>query len=525
VSNSGSITPLPLDPELLGELRDKVPDEVIKQLTHNWQKQTEALAQSQKENRLLRELLRLMRVEKYGPASERLSDEQLELLEQEPGVSEAEVKAESERAQLQLPLKGPKQRPVRQSLPAELPRIEQLIVCEPQECVCGACGQEKVVIGYESAEQLDVEPAKYFVRVTKREKRACPHCPEQGVACAPLQPRIIEKSLASDRLIIETIVNKYADYVPLYRQSAILERDSRVELSRATLCGWVMRVGELLRPISRAMAEELLAGEYLQADETPVGVQMHDGRGQNHQAYLWQYSRPGGVVIFDFQLSRGREGPKRFLGNFNGILQTDAYSGYDRVGGPKLIHAGCWAHARRYFFQAVEAHPEDRAAIALVATIDELFALDAQAREQNLSVRERDQLRQQKARPILESIKSQIETAKGQTLPKSALAKACNYTLTFWNRLTRFLDHSILELSTNAAENAIRPVALGRKNWIHFGSQEAGPRIAAILSIVETCRRLQIPIRDYLTAILPGLADLPVSRVADLTPTAWAARS
>ena len=139
-----------------------------------------------------------------------------------------------------------------------------------------------------------------------------------------------------------------------------------------------MRVGELLRPVSRAMAEELLGGDYLQADETPVGVQMHDGRGQNHQAYLWQYSRPGGVVIFDFQLSRGREGPKRFLGNFDGILQTDGYSGYDRVGGAKLIHAGCWAHARRYFFQAVEAHPDDRAAIALVATIDELFAIDAQ---------------------------------------------------------------------------------------------------------------------------------------------------
>jgi transposase len=128
-------------------------------------------------------------------------------------------------------------------------------------------------------------------------------------------------------------------------------------------------------------------------------------------------------------------------------------------------------------------------------------------------------LRQQKARLILESIKSQIEAAKGQTLPKSALAKACNYILTFWNRLTRFLDHSILELSTNAAENAIRPVALGRKNWIHFGSPQAGPRIAAILSIVETCRRLQIPVRDYLAAVLPGLADLPVSRVAELTPT------
>jgi transposase len=525
VSSSDSITPLSLDPELLGELREKVPAAVIEQLTHNWRKQTEALARSQKENRLLRELLRLMRVEKYGPASERLSDQQLELLEQEPGVSQAEVQAESERAQLQLLLKGPKPRPVRQALPAELPRIEQLIACQPQECVCGACGQEKVVIGYEMAEQLDVEPAKYFVRVTKREKRACPHCPQQGVACAPLPPRIIEKSLASDRLIIETIVNKYADYVPLYRQSAILERDTGVELSRATLCGWVMRVGELLRPISRAMAKELLVSDYLQADETPVGVQMHDGRGNNHQAYLWQYSQPGGAVIFDFQLSRAREGPKQFLANFNGILQTDGYSGYDRVGGPKLIHAGCWAHARRYFFQAVEAHPDDRAAIALVATIDELFAIDAQARERNLGVTERDQLRQQRARPILESIQSQIQAARSQTLPKSALAKACNYTLTFWNRLTCFLDHPTLELSTNAAENAIRPVALGRKNWIHFGSREAGPRIAAILSIVETCRRLQIPIRDYLASILPGLADLPVRRAAELTPTAWAARS
>ena len=154
--SSGSITPLPLDPELLEELVEKLPAGVIEQLTHNWQKQTEALARSEKENRLLRELLRLMRVEKYGPASERLSDEQLELLEQEPGVSQAEVQAESERAQLQLSLKGPKQRPVRQALPAELPRIEQLIACQPQECVCGACGREKVVIGYESAEQLDV---------------------------------------------------------------------------------------------------------------------------------------------------------------------------------------------------------------------------------------------------------------------------------------------------------------------------------------------------------------------------------
>jgi Transposase C of IS166 homeodomain len=171
VSSSDAITPLPLDPELFGELLKKVPSEVIEQLTHNWRKQSEALGRSEKENRLLRELLRLMRVEKYGPASERLSDEQLELLEQEPGVSEAEVKAESERAQLQLLLKGSKQRPVRRSLPAELPRIEQIIACGGQECVCGACGREKVVIGYEWSVfdladrcKLDLKPWKRTIR-------------------------------------------------------------------------------------------------------------------------------------------------------------------------------------------------------------------------------------------------------------------------------------------------------------------------------------------------------------------------
>ena len=477
----------------------------------------------QMEVRYLRELLRLARIAKYGPGSEQLSDEQLELLELEPGVRAEEVQAESEKAQLQLPLRSPrKEGHGRGNLPAHLPRVEQIIVCTEEECVCGSCGRQKVVIGYESSEQLDVEPAKYFVRVTKREKRACQHCPEGGVACAPAPVQIIDKSLATDRLVIETIVSKYLDHLPLYRQSAMLLRDTGIELSRNTLCGWVMRVGELLQPIAGAMAQELLASPYLQADETPVDVQLKDSKGRNHQAYLWQYSTPGGAVVFDFQLGRSREGPKRFLGKYEGILQTDGYAAYDRVGGPKMVHAGCWAHARRYFFQAVEAHPQDRAAIALVATIDELFALDAQARQQGLSVLERDQLRQQKARPLLEAIAKQIATAKAQCLPQSALAKACNYTLTQWGRLSQFLDYPVLELSTNLAENAMRPIALGRKNWLHFGSPQAGARIAAILSILETCRRLRLPARDYLASILPGLADFPLRQVSQLTPAAWA---
>jgi transposase len=290
-----------------------------------------------------------------------------------------------------------------------------------------------------------------------------------------------------------------------------------------TLCSWVMKVGSLLQAISGVMRQELLAGDYIQADETPVGVQTHDGRGKNHQAYLWQYSRPFGVVVFEFQMHRSREGPRKFLYNYEGLLQTDGYGAYDRVGGPQMVHAGCWSHARRYFFQALQAHPQDRAAAAIVAEIDQLFEVEADAKRLGYSAQQRLELRQRRSVPILESIRAQIQSARQNTLPKSSLAKACDYTLTLWNRLSRFLEYAVLELSNNWAENAIRPVALGRKNWLHIGSEQAGPRIAAIMSVIETCRRNKILVRDYLNAILPGLADLPVNRAAELTPLAWRA--
>src|SRR5580692_7271058 len=398
------------DPELVTQLKERLPETLFEKFNGSLSIDQERLKLAEYKVRVLEEKLRLVRIDKYGPGSEKLSDAQLELLDLEPGVSSAEVQAEGDRGQLKLPLKRVQKHPGRQELPADLPRVEQLIACTAQQCICGNCGRETTQIGYETAEQLDVQPAKYFVRVTKREKRACKVCEEQGVQSAPLPPRIIEKGLASDRVVIDTVVSKYADHQPLYRQSAILERETGIEVSRATLDGWVMRVGELLRPISAAMGQELLDGSYIQADETTVGVQMHDGRGKNHQAYLWQYSHPAGPVVFDFRLGREREGPKRFLGNFEGLLQSDGYGA------------------------------------------------------------------------------------------------------------------SELELSNNLAENAMRPVALGRRNWIHVGSQEAGPRVAAIISIVETCRRLSLPLRDYLSSVLPGLADFPSNRVPELTPNAWAAR-
>jgi transposase len=475
---------------------------------------------------VLEERLRLQRIKKYGPGSEKLSNAQLELLEMEPGVSNAEVQAESQRGPLPERAKTNRKRkhPGRQELPATLLRVERVIPCPAEQCQCKHCGEQMAVIGYDQSEQLDVEPAKYFVLVTKREKRACPCCEQGGVVSAPAPARIIDKSLVSDRVVIDTVVDKYCDHLPLYRQSVILEREAGLELSRATLDGWVMRVGELLMPIAGAVGRELLAGGYIQADETPVDVQMHDGRGQNHQAYLWQYGRPGGGAVFDFQLGRGREGPKIFLGQFDGILQTDGYVAYERVGGPEMVHACCWAHARRGFYEAHKLSPGETVAKGVVLLIGELFGIDAEARAQGLDAAGRDALRQERSRPLLTQIRAEVEAARGSALPSSKLGKAIQYTLGLWPKLDRFLDYPVLELSNNLAENSMRPVALGRKNWIHVGSAQAGPKVAAILSIVESCRRMGIPVRKYLGDVLPGLADVSIQRLHELTPAAWAAR-
>jgi hypothetical protein len=207
---------------------------------------------------------------------------------------------------------------------------------------------------------------------------------------------------------------------------------------------------------------------------------------------------------------------------FQGLLQTDGYVVYDGLGGARVIHAACWAHSRRKLVESVRLNPKDKAAIGLLQLVNDLFAIDAKARGENLDPAARDALRQEMARPLLQEIKVRLLEGRDNVLPKSCFGKACRYTLNLWEKLTRFLDHPVLELSNNLAENSMRPVALGRRNWIHLGDEQAGPKIAAILSVIESCRRLHIPVRDYLAAILPGLNDLAIHRVADLTPAAWA---
>jgi transposase len=420
---------------------------------------------------VLEERLRLHRIQKYGAASEKLSDAQLELLELEPGVSHLEVQAESVREPLPPRSHPQRQRPHpgRQELPADLPRVERVIGCAPEQHPCSHCGKPTKVIGYETSEQVDVEPAKYFVLVTKREKRACQQCEQGGVVAAPAPARIIEKGLVSDRVVIDTLIAKYSDHLPLYRQSVMLERETGLEISRATMDGWVMTVGGLLIPMAAAMGRELVGGTYMQADE-------------------------------------------KVLAGFNGILQTDGYAAYDKVGGEKLVHAACWSHSRRKFYEAHQVCPGESVAKGIVLLINDLFGIDAAARAQNLDLVARDRLRQEQARPLLETIRQQIEAAREQALPASKLGGAITYTLGLWERLEKFLDYPELELSTNLAENSMRGVALGRKNWIHIGSPQAGPKVAAILSVVETCRRLDIPAREYLGAVLPGLADVSIQK-------------
>lgn len=378
----------------------------------------------------LEEQLRKQRIDKYGPASESLTNMQLELLEAEPGVSAEEVAAEAGRDPqvLEVEVRRIKRErrphPGRQELPEGLPRVERLVALPEAQCNCGACGEALAVIGYESSEQLDVEPVKYIVRVTKREKRACRHCGEAGVKTAPAAARIVEKSLVSDRVIVDTLIAKYCDHVPLYRQSAMLERDAGVEIHRATMDGWVMRVGELLQPVANVMLRNLVSGSYLQADETTVDVQVRNGTGKHHQAYLWQYSRPGGEAVFEFQMGRGREGPEKVLRKFEGILQTDGYAAYNKIGGEKLVQAACWAHSRRKFFDAVKLSPKDAAAIGMVDRMDAVFAVDAEARALSMTQEQRHELRAARMAPLLLAMEAELKRLSRQVLPASALGQA-----------------------------------------------------------------------------------------------------
>jgi transposase len=459
------------------------------------------IALSEMKIQKLEEALRLERIKKYGVRSEKLSDLQLKLLDLEPGVSSDEVQGEIECGPLPESTASNKaadserrarqNHPGRNELPAHLKRVDKIIPCAPEQCTCGKCGVDTKVIGYEVSEVLDMKPVEFFVTRILREKRACASCVEQGVATAPTPVRIAPKSIFSDEVIIDFLVSKYCDASPLYRQRAILLRDLDIDVALSTINDAVLHVGELLIPIVDVMARGLLAGNYIQADETYVGVQTEEKKGRNHTGYFWQYSAPMKGVVFDFEMTRSKEVPKVFFKDYGGILHTDGYAAYEKdIGADGMIHACCIAHSRRKFIDALKVQTKAKATDPklerVVVLMDGLFAIDREAREQKLSLDDRHALRQERAPAILTELHALLLEMQqsGSILPKSTAGQAISYTLNRWEKLTRFIEHPVIELSTNWAENSMRPIAIGRRNWLHLGSKEAGPvgsRTGAVL--------------------------------------------
>ena len=376
------------------------------------------------EIKLWKERVRLLLLAKYGPKAEQLSDAQLALLELEPGVTREEVAAEAAQPAREKQLRRQSAPHGRLPLPAHLPRVVELIPVPESERHCATCGGAKCSLGHDVTEVLDLKPVELFVRVIQREKLACPRHPEAGVAMGPSPERIIPGGKLSDAFHTDVTLKKYLDPLPLYRQSAALWRDAQVHVSPSVLGDGVMAVGALLLPVNAAQRLELLAGDYLQADETPVGVPSPDApKGQHHRAWQWQYSVPGGPVVFDFQMSRSRAGPAAFLQHYRGVVQTDAYSAYDSVMGPGMIHAGCWAHARRKFHEAHQLDPADAAAREVLERIGRLYAVEARARAEKLTAVARQQRRAEQSAPEVAALKVRLVAIRAEGLPGSQLAR------------------------------------------------------------------------------------------------------
>ena len=423
------------------------------------------VARLQKIIQLKDEQIRLLNFRLFGPKSEKLCPAQIPLLLQEISLTSGEVEQEAERPEPQKQAPLPKARtprpnhPGRDKLPEHLERREEIIPCCPEDCRCPKCGQERPVIGYETREELACQPAQFWVRVIKREKRGS-HClEEQGVATAAVPAQIIPKSKLSNDFVIEVLAQKYQQHLPVYRQCATLAENYDIELSRKTLTDAILAAGGLLGAVVRAQAAELVAGSYLQADETTVPCQTPEKTGRNHRAYIWEYSVPGGPVVFDFQMGRGREGPRQFLKHFRGKLQSDGYAAYDDLGAD-IFHVGCMAHARRTFVDAAKVAPHDPLPAEIMERIAQLYAVEAQARLAGLAPQERQAMRQRKSVPLMDALKGRLVQIRQQIPPGVKLAQACDYTLGQWTRLEEYLKDGVLEIDNNWCYDArvITPV-------------------------------------------------------------------
>jgi len=477
------------------------------------------LASRDAEIEQLKLLIAKLRRMQFGRRSEKLERqiEQLELRLDELEASRAESAASQTGAAVASVADQPA-KPARRPLPAHLPRETRKIL--PKQAACPDCGGELKPLGEDVSEMLEYVPARWKVIRQVRPKLACGCCDK--IVQAEALSRPIARGLAGPGLLAHVLVSKYADHLPLYRQEEIYAREG-IELDRSTLADWVGSTSELLQPLVEALRRHVMTGEKLHADDTPVPV-LAPGNGKTKTGRLWTYvrdDRPAGdatppAVWFAYTPDRKGEHPKAHLSAFSGTLQADAYAGFDQIyEAGRIQEAACWAHVRRKFYDLVAAHKSQVAQEAL-HRIGELYAVEADIRGKQPE--ERRQVRNKRSRPLLESLKQWFEETLGKLSRKSDTALAVRYALGHWEALLRYVDDGRIEIDNNAAERALRAVALGRKNYLFAGSDRGGERAAAIYSLIGTAKLNDLDPEAYLREVLSRVADHPINRIEGLLP-------
>jgi len=473
---------------------------------------------------------------RFGKKSEKFNPDQLNLIfeELETALTELETAQENFEKKTGAAAERPKSDAKRNlgHLPIELPRMENIIEPDILKCPCG-CGKPMVKIGEDRSERLDITPASFRVIVTIRPKYAPPKNCGGKIVQAPAPAHLIEGALPTEALIAHILVSKYADHLPLYRQSQIFTR-SGIELHRSTLAGWAGKAAFHLRPIVERMAEQIKTSSKLFMDETPAPV-LDPGRGKTKTGYLWALARDDRgwsgndppCVVFNYAPGRSGKYAEEFLEDFDGILQVDAYGGYnrlaktDRTGGSPIVLAYCWAHARRKLFDLIET---SEIAVEGVRRIAELYAIEGDIRGQ--SPDERLAVRQACSAPLVEAFGIWLEQQRARVSPKSRLGEKLAYIANHWDGLQIFLTDGRVEMDSNPVENAIRPIALGRKNALFAGHDEGGKNWGLFASLIGTCKLNDVNPFDYLKSTLEALANgHPQSRLDDLMPWTFRASS
>jgi transposase len=468
--------------------------------------------------RLKLRLARLLR-ERFGASSEKLQRaiEQLELMlgDLEEQVAQ-ETAAEPEPAAISANGDAPMHKPARRPLPETLPRD---VVAHAAPCACPGCGGALRPLGEDVTEVLDYVPGSFRVIRHVRPKLSCRRC--EAIAQAPAPSLPIHRGLAGPGLLAHVLVAKYCDHLPLYRQAEIYARDG-IELSRSTLADWVGQTAQLMRPLVEAIGTHVMSAARLHADDTPVPV-LDPGRGRTKTGRLWCYVRddsPFGepvapAVLYRYSPDRKGEHPRQHLAGFRGILQADGYAGYAGVYDRGVTEAACWAHARRKFF---DVHADTRSPLAAEALkrIAELYRIEATIRGQPPDARLAARLTQ--SAPLLTDLRLWLERTEARISGKSGLAGAIRYTLSRWQALTLVLRDGRACFDNNAAERSMRPMTLGRKNWLFAGSDGGGISAAAAYSLIETAKMNGLDPEDYLRLVLDRIADHPMKRLSELLP-------